>query len=86
VLPVVCTSLGPEVMAAGLAGLGAGMAPMAAALDRRRAAGTPVPAAEAAALRGACPPAEGRATDLVAARALIDNPRAYAAALATMGR
>jgi carboxyl-terminal processing protease len=86
VLPVVCTSLGPEVMAAGLTGLGAGMAPMAATLDRRRAARTPVPAAEAAALRGACPPAEGRAADLVAARALIEDPPAYAAALATMAR
>jgi carboxyl-terminal processing protease len=98
VLPVVCTSLGPEIMAAGLTGLGAGpgvgpgvgpgavMVPMAAALDRKRAIRTPVPAAEAAALRGACPPAEGRAGDLAAARALIEDPRAYAAALATMGR
>jgi carboxyl-terminal processing protease len=86
VLPVVCTSLGPEVMAAGLTGLGAGLAPMAASLDRKRAARTPVSAAEATALRGACPPAEGRTADLAAARALIENPAAYAAALATMAR
>jgi carboxyl-terminal processing protease len=59
---------------------------MAASLDRKRAARTPVSAAEATALRGACPPAEGRTADLAAARALIENPAAYAAALATMAR
>jgi carboxyl-terminal processing protease len=84
VLPVVCTSLGPNVLAAGLAGLTAGQAPMAAALGRQRAARPPLAAADAAALRGACPPAEGRAADLATARALIESPAAYAAALAAM--
>jgi len=34
-----------------------------------------------AALRGACPPAEGRGADVTAARALIEMPVAYAAAM-----
>ena len=82
VLPVLCTSLGPQALATGLAGLQAGQAPMAAALARQRAARAPVPAAEQLALRGACPAAEGRQADLLAARALIESPAAYAAALA----
>ena len=81
VLPAVCTSLGPALLATGLAELAAGRAPMAAALSLQRAARAPLPAADVAALRGACPPAEGRAADAAAARALIENPAAYAAAV-----
>jgi carboxyl-terminal processing protease len=81
VLPALCTSLGAEALAAGLAALAAGQPPMARALARQRAARAPVLASEVAALRGACPPAEGRAADLAAARALLANPAAYAAAL-----
>ncbi len=82
VLPALCTSLGPAELATGLAALRAGDRPMAAALARQRALRAPVPATEAVALRGACPPAEGRTADLAAARALIESPAAYAAALA----
>jgi carboxyl-terminal processing protease len=82
VLPVLCTSLGPEALASALAQLRQGEAPMARAIARQRTARAPVLASETAALRGACPPAEGRAADLAAARALIDSPAAYAAALA----
>ena len=46
------------------------------------AARAPVPTSEVAALRGACPPAEGRDADLVAARTLLERPEIYAAALA----
>jgi carboxyl-terminal processing protease len=81
VLPMLCTSLGPEALAAGLTRLADGDRPMAAALARQRAMRAPVAAAEVAALRGACPAAEGRAADLTAARALIETPAAYAAAL-----
>lgn len=81
VLPELCTSLGAEATAAELQQLREGNAPMARVLARQRAARAPVPASEVAALRGACPPAEGRETDLAAARALIDMPEAYAAAL-----
>jgi carboxyl-terminal processing protease len=81
VLPALCTSLGPEVLATGLAALRAGHAPMGAALARQRAARPPVPPAEVAALRDSCPPAEGRAADVTAAQALIGTPPAYRAAL-----
>lgn len=83
VLPAVCSSLGPERLATALARLAAGEAPMAAALARQHAARPPVLASEVAALRGACPPAEGRAADLAAARTLIETPAAYATALAS---
>lgn len=81
VLPALCTSLGPDALAAGLAGLAGGEPPMARALARQRAARPPVLASELSALRGTCPPAEGRAADITAARALIEAPAAYAAAL-----
>lgn len=81
VLPSLCTSLGPEALAQGLARLSQGEAPLGRALLRQRAARAPVLASEMAALRGACPPAEGRGADLTAARVLIDTPSAYAAAI-----
>ena len=81
VLPVLCTSLGPETLAGGLARLAEGEPPMAAPLARQRAARPPVLPSEVAALRGACPAAEGRSADVEAARALIASPRAYAAGL-----
>lgn len=81
VLPALCTSLGPEVVAQGLAALRQGEAPMARTLTRLRAARAPVLASEITALRNACPPAEGREDDQQAARALIETPAAYATAL-----
>jgi carboxyl-terminal processing protease len=82
VLPAVCTSLGAEATAAVLARLRQGEAPMGRILARQRAARAPVPGSEVTALRNACPPAEGRPADLVAARMLIEQPEAYGAALA----
>lgn len=82
VLPTLCTSLGAEALAADLARLGRGQAPMAEPLARLHAVRAPVPAAEIAALRAACPPAEGREADLLAAQALILSPAAYEVALA----
>jgi carboxyl-terminal processing protease len=84
VLPALCTSLGPAALASGLTRLAEGDPPMAAALTRQRAARPPVLASELAALRGACPPAEGHGADLAAARVLIESPGAYGAALATL--
>lgn len=81
VLPHLCTSLGPEETAAGLMRLAQGEAPMAAARARQRALRPPVAAAEAARLRGACPPAEGRDGDLAAARAILESPDAWRTAL-----
>ena len=41
----------------------------------------PLAPAQALAIRNACPAAEGRESDLEAARALIHDPATYAAAL-----
>jgi carboxyl-terminal processing protease len=81
VLPQVCTSLGPEALSRQLAALSTGFQPMAEAVRRERAARAPVPASDVLEIRAPCPGAEGRAGDLEAARALIANPAAYAAAL-----
>lgn len=81
VLPQVCTSLGIEVLNRQLSSLSAGFQPMIEAIRRERAARAPVPASEVLEIRAPCPGAEGRASDLEAARSLIANPAAYAAAL-----
>jgi C-terminal peptidase prc len=88
VLPAVCTSLGAEMLAEDLARLRREEPPAAgAAAVRPRASRPPPPSAplspaDIAALRASCPPAEGRDADLAVARALLDAPSAYAAALA----
>ncbi|HEY8610999.1 MAG TPA: S41 family peptidase, partial [Roseomonas sp.] len=82
VLPALCTSEGAEETARNLATLGTPDSPMAVPLARARAARAPVPLSEVAALRGACPPAEGRDADLAAARAVLERPELYQAALA----
>jgi carboxyl-terminal processing protease len=82
VLPAFCTSLGAEATGARLERLRRGDPPMAVPLARQRAARAPVPASELAALRNACPPAEGRAADAEVATALLHEPATYATALA----
>lgn len=81
VLPQVCTSLGQDALDRQLAALGRGRAPLAQVLTAHRAARAPLPAARVVELRNACPAAEGREADLVAARHLLDHPAAYTAAL-----
>ena len=81
VLPQLCTSLGEETTARQLADLAEGRLDMADALARHNAARAPLPAAAIVELRNACPAAEGRASDMDAARFLVDHPAAYAAAL-----
>ena len=81
VVPQVCTSLGPEVLGRQLAALSTGFQPMADSIRRSRAVRVPVTTSEVLEIRAPCPAAEGRASDLEAARALIANPAAYAAAL-----
>ncbi len=80
VLPQVCTSQGPDTTMQQLASLDHGRQRLAEALARHRAARAPLPSAEIIAIRNACPAAEGRDTDLVAARYLLDHPTAYATA------
>jgi carboxyl-terminal processing protease len=81
VLPQICTSLGAETLAWQLASLAQGHQPMAEAIATHRAARAPLPAGRILAIRGACPAAVGRDADLDAARVLIHDPAAYAAAL-----
>jgi carboxyl-terminal processing protease len=81
VLPQVCTSLGHDALSRQLASLSTGFQPFAEAVRRSRAARLPVAASEVVEIRAPCPAAEGRAADLEAARSLIANPAAYAAAL-----
>ncbi len=81
VLPQVCTSLGQEALNRQLAALSTGFQPMTPAIRRARAARIPIPASEVLEIRAPCPASEGRASDLEAARLLIANPAAYAAAL-----
>jgi carboxyl-terminal processing protease len=81
VLPQVCTSQGAEALARQLASLATGYQPMGEAIRRARAARAPVPAPAVLEIRAPCPGAEAHATDLLAARTLIANPAAYAAAL-----
>ncbi len=81
VMPQVCTSLGPEALNRQMTALAAGFQPMAGAIGRSRAARLPVPAPVVGELRAPCPASEGREWDLAAARRLIADPAAYAAAL-----
>ncbi len=80
VLPQVCTSQGQDATTQQLISLDRGKQRLADALARHRAARAPLPNAEINAIRAACPAAEGRDVDLVAARYLLDHPAAYATA------
>lgn len=81
VLPQVCTSLGGAALRRQLAALAQGSQPMAAVIEAQRAARAPLPAATMVAIRHNCPAAGGNEDDMVAAKLLIENPAAYAAAL-----
>lgn len=81
VMPQVCTSFGEAEVAQQLAALSRGTAPMARAIATERESRAPVPAAQAVAIRSACPAAEGRDEDVGVARWLIDHPGGYATAL-----
>jgi carboxyl-terminal processing protease len=81
VLPQVCTSLGQGALDRQLAALSSGFQPMAEAIRRSRAVRVPVAASDVLDIRSPCPAADGRPADLEAARTLIANPAAYAAAL-----
>jgi carboxyl-terminal processing protease len=84
VLPQVCASLGALVLSRQLDALAHGTQLMAAALARSRAARPTMTPAEMLEIRANCPAAEGGEGDMAAARALIDNPTAYAAALLSL--
>jgi carboxyl-terminal processing protease len=80
-MPQVCTSIGTDALHRQLAALANGVQPMQAAVGATRAARAPLTPAQVLALRAPCPAAEGREIDMEAARVLVDDPAAYAAAL-----
>jgi carboxyl-terminal processing protease len=86
VLPEVCTSLGQDSLDRQLDALGSGRQLMAPMLARHEQARAPMPASQILDIRNACPAAEGRDTDLRAARFLIANPPAYSTALLPLTR
>lgn len=81
VLPQVCTSFGADVLRRSLAELAAGRQPLARPLTRHRDARAPLLPADILDIRSACPAGEGQDADLTAARFLVANAQAYAAAL-----
>ncbi|MGH7051427.1 MAG: S41 family peptidase [Acetobacteraceae bacterium] len=81
VLPQVCTSHGPLPLERQLALLAEGIQPMARAIYEHETARAPLPMAQILAIRSACPAAVGSEGDMAAARVLVDDPAAYAAAL-----
>lgn len=81
VMPQVCTSLGQSSLDWQLAALASGREPMAPAIAAERAARPPLTPAQILSIRNACPAAEGRESDLDAARVLIHDPASYASAL-----
>ncbi len=81
VMPQLCTSLGDAATQRQLDSLVDGDQSMKAAIIAHRNARAPVPPARVPAIRDACPAAVGGDADLAAARILIADPVAYAAAL-----
>lgn len=81
VVPQVCTSLGQDALGRNLATLARGMQPLQAGLERHRASRAPLSPGTVLEMRAICPAAEGGDLDMVAARALVQTPAAYAAAL-----
>jgi carboxyl-terminal processing protease len=81
VMPQLCTSLGDTATQRQLDSLADGDQSMKAAIIAHRNARAPLPPARVPAIRDACPAATGGDADLAAARILIADPVAYAAAL-----
>ena len=81
VLPQVCTSRGQDVLRRQLGFLAEGTQIMAREIRAHRSARAPLTPQQVLTIRNACPAAEGRDGDMEAARVLIANPAAYAAAL-----
>jgi len=81
VLPQVCTSLGEADLQRQLTALAEGRQLMQAAVNAERNARAPLTPEQMLTIRSACPAAVGTDADLETARALIENPAAYAAAL-----
>lgn len=81
VMPQICTSLGPDVLARQLQALRRGNDPMLANAMAARAARSPLAPAAALALRAPCPAATSDGGELAAATSLLADLPAYQAAL-----
>lgn len=81
VFPQVCVSLGTQGLARQIEALKRGTDMLAKTLADTRAARAPMPLAEVLALRESCPATIGSSGYRAAAKALIDDPAAYRAAL-----
>jgi carboxyl-terminal processing protease len=81
VMPQVCTSLGDEAVRRQLAALAAGSWQMEAAVKAHRAARAPLTPDQIVSIRERCPAADPREDDVTFAKALLDSPSSYAAAL-----
>ena len=81
VMPQVCTSMGHDALAQALADLAKNVQDNARAVRESRRARPPLPISRILEIRAACPAAIGSDADLDGARALIDDPVRYRAAL-----
>jgi len=81
VFPQVCTSLGTEAVRQQLAALTNGKVEMESAIQAHRAARAPLSPDQIVAIRGRCPAADPRESDMDVAMALVEAPASYATAL-----
>ena len=81
VMPEVCTSLGRAALDRAMRDLSGGVLDLRVAVRQSRQARPPLPVARILEIRSACPAAIGTDADLDTARALIDDPARYHAAL-----
>ncbi len=81
VMPQICTSLGEDSLRRQLAALALGRWDMLAAVSAHRAARAPVTPDQIVAIRGRCPAADPRESDVAVAQFLVENAVSHAAAL-----
>jgi carboxyl-terminal processing protease len=81
VFPQVCTSLGDEALRRQVAALAAGRNDMEDFIEAHRGARAPLSPDQIVAIRGRCPAADGRASDVNVAVSLVEDATSYTSAL-----
>jgi carboxyl-terminal processing protease len=81
VFPQICTSLGDAAVRRQLDALAEGKVELASAIEAHRAARAPLSPDQIVAIRGRCPAADPRESDVDVAEALVETPASYGAAL-----
>lgn len=84
VMPQLCTSLGESEMTHQMHALASGTLDNQPAVEASRLARFPLPVSRILAIRKACPAALGSDRDLDVARAVLENPKWYKAAISAM--